>query len=112
MQRGEIWTAVWSADPSKKERPVLVVSNNLRNQNARLLDVIVAKITSAERADGSKKPVNPAEDVVITLRKPSIIKCGALFSVEKSTLQRKLTQLGPAQTKEVETKLRTVLDLN
>ncbi len=112
MLRGEIWTAVWPADPSKKERPVLVVSNNLRNQNSILLDVIVAKITSAERADGSKKLVNSAEDVVITLKRPSIIKCGALFSVEKPTLQRKLTQLSSAQIKDVETKLRTVLGLN
>jgi len=112
MLRGEIWTAVWPADPDKKERPVLVVSNNLRNQNGRLLDVVVAKITSAQKADGSKKLVNLAEDVVMTLKKASLIKCGSLFSIEKSTLQRKLQQLPPAQMKDVDAKLKVVLDLN
>ena len=112
MLRGEIWTAVWPSDPESKERPVLIVSNNLRNQDARLLDVVVVKITSAERANGSKKLINPAEDVIVTLKKSSLIKCGAVFSVEKTTLRRRLQQLTPSQMKEVDSKLRVVLDLN
>lgn len=26
MLRGEVWYAVWSADPARKDRPVLIVS--------------------------------------------------------------------------------------
>jgi mRNA-degrading endonuclease toxin of MazEF toxin-antitoxin module len=112
MVRGEIYTVIWPSDPQKKERPVLIVSNNLRNQNARLLDIVVSKITSAERADGTKKLINPAEDVVITLKKSSLVKCGALFSIEKNSLNRRLGLLTPAQMKEVDAKLKVVLDLN
>ena len=112
MVRGEIWTAVWPADPKAVERPVLIVSNNIRNQNPRLLDVVVAKLTSAERADGRHKLVNPAEDLIVTLRKASIVRCSSLYSIEKSILGRKLAQLTLQQMKEIDSKLRVVLDLN
>ena len=111
MVRGEVWAAVWPADPGKKERPVLVVSNNIRNRNPYLLDVVVAKVTSAERAAGSIKPINPAEDEAIVLKKASIVKCAALFSVEKSTLRRKLTDLSPGLMTQVDAKLRNLLNL-
>ena len=112
MLRGEVWTAVWPADPSGKERPVLVVSNDWRNRNPHLLDVLVAKITSASRADGSSKPLNPAEDVAIVLKKASLVKCAAIFAVEKSALRRRLLQLAPAAMAQVNVKLRNVLDLH
>ena len=112
MLRGEVWTAVWPADPKRTERPVLVVSNNIRNQSAQLLDVVVARITSAERADGSRKPVNPAEDLPIALKKASIVKCGAIFSLEKTALRRRLQQLAPAQMRDVDARLKVVLDLH
>jgi mRNA-degrading endonuclease toxin of MazEF toxin-antitoxin module len=112
MLRGEIWTAVWPSDPKQKERPVLVVSNNIRNQNARFLDLVVVKITSAERTDGTKKLINPAEDVITTLKKQSLIRCGSIYAIEKVTLKRKLQQLTSAQMADVDAKLKVVLDLN
>lgn len=93
IERGDIWLAVWPNDPSKKPRPVLVVSNNFRNSAPHLLDVVVVKLTSLLRPDGSQKPVNVAEDVVIELKKKSIVRCSAIYSIEKSFLSKKLTQL-------------------
>lgn len=112
MLRGEIWTAVWPADPLKKERPVLVVSNNIRNQDTRLHDIVVAKITSLERANGTKKLVNSSEDFVFKLRNDSIIRCASLYSIEKTILKRHLTQLTAQQMKEIDVRLKVVLDLN
>ena len=112
MVRGEIWYAVWPTDPGRKARPVLVISNNHRNSARNLLDVVVVKLTGLYRDDGSKKPTNPVEDVVIKFKKETIIRCGAIFSIEKSILTSKVALLSTATMKEVDEKLRHVLDLN
>jgi mRNA-degrading endonuclease toxin of MazEF toxin-antitoxin module len=111
MLRGEIWFGVWPNDPDKKPRPLLIVSNNHRNQKPNILDVVVVKLTSLERPDGSKKPVNAAEDLLVTLKKPTIIKCGSLYSVEKAFFKNCAGQLSPDQMKEVDLRLKNVLDL-
>ncbi len=111
MRRGEIWAAIWPNDPQKKERPVLIVSNDHRNSTPALLDITVVKITSRMRADGSKKTVNQFEDVVAHLKKESIIQCGAIFSIEKKHLRKILGQLTSAQMNEINDKLRSALAL-
>ena len=49
MLRGEIWLAIWPNDPDKKPRPLLIVSNNLRNQAPKLLDIVIVKLTSLQK---------------------------------------------------------------
>lgn len=112
MLRGEIWWAKWPADPAAKPRPVLIVSNNLRNAAPNLHDIVVVKITSLLRDDGAKKPVNPAEDVIVTLKKDSIIRCASIFSIEKIMLRSRGAQLPIAAMKLVDEKLKHVLDIN
>jgi len=112
MLRGEIWSAVWPNDPKAIPRPVLIVSNNLRNAAKNLLDLVVVKITGLMRADGSKKPVNANEDIIYQGKKPSLIQCAALYSIEKRTLQNRLSQLSLTEMKAVDEKLRNVLDLH
>lgn len=112
MQKGEIWVAVWPNDPHKKPRPLLVVSNDYRNAQPNILDVVVCKLTSLERADGTKKPVNQAEDMLITLLKKTIIRCGSLYSIPKTLLNRRLRLLDPPQIAGVNECLMTVLDLH
>lgn len=111
MLRGEVWLGVWPNDPHKTPRPVLIVSNNLRNQAPNLLDIIVVKLTSLERKDGSKKPINPSEDVVHTFKKPTIIRCGSIFTIEKSFLKNKLQDLPDTLMSKVDTCLKTALDI-
>jgi mRNA interferase MazF len=112
MLRGEVWLAIWPNDPEKKSRPLLIVSNNLRNQAPRLFDIVIVKLTSLQNGNGRDKPINPSEDVVITLKKPTIIRCASVFTIEKSSLTRKLTQLSVIQMLQVDSCLKTVLDLN
>ena len=112
MQKGEVWWGVWPNDPQKTQRPLLIVSNNLRNQAPNLLDVIVVKLTSLERSDGSIKPTNPSEDVVYTFKKPTIIRCGSIFTIEKSSLKSRLKLLPHQVMEQVDACLKTVLDLN
>jgi mRNA-degrading endonuclease toxin of MazEF toxin-antitoxin module len=111
MKRGEIWEAVWPNEPFKKRRPVLIVSNDHRNITPALPDITVIKITSLVRPDGSRKSVNQAEDFVVKFKKESIIRCGSIFSIEKSTLQRILGQLTPSQMTEVNERLKNSLGL-
>jgi len=112
MLRGEIWLGVWPNDPEKKPRPLLIISNNFRNQAVRLLDINVLKLTSLQRANGSDKLINPSEDVIITLKKPTIIRCASIFTIEKSFLSRRLIKLPLKDMNQVNFCLKTVLDLN
>ena len=111
MLRGEIWIGVWPNDPQKKSRPLLIISNNFRNQALHILDVSVVKLTSLHRRNGSEKPVNIAEDIVHTFKKPTIIRCSAIYTVEKSNLKEKLTELEPEHMLQVNERIKTVLDL-
>jgi mRNA-degrading endonuclease toxin of MazEF toxin-antitoxin module len=112
MLRGEIWLGIWPNDPEQKPRPLLIVSNNLRNQAPNLLDINVVKLTSLQNSNGKDKPINPSEDVVITLKKPTIIRSASIFTIEKSSLTRKLVQLSVADMLKVDSCLKTVLNLN
>ena len=111
MLRGEIWLGMWPNDPGKKMRPLLIVSNNHRNRASALLDLVVVKLTSLHRQDGSVKPTHPAEDLVLTFKKPTIIRCAAIYSVEKSFLKKKINELTSAQLDDIDKRLKTVLEL-
>ena len=111
MKRGELWLAVWPNDPSLKPRPVLIISNNHRNLAKNLWDILVVKVTSLERADGSKKPALSAEDVVTKLKKETIIRCAQIYTIEKSSLTRQLSQISAQDMAKVDSSLRNVLDL-
>lgn len=112
MLRGEIWLGVWPNDPEKKQRPLLIISNNLRNKAPNLFDVNVLKLTSLQRSDGRDKPVHPSEDLVIILKKKTIIRCASIFTIEKSCLIKKWGQLPSTEISQVDARLRNVLDLN
>lgn len=112
MLRGEVWYAVWPNDPSAKARPVLIVSNNLRNSAPNLLDLVVVKLTSLHRDNGTREPTNPAEDVIVKFKKETIIRCASIYVIEKSALSTRIMQLSIATMKDVDERLKHVLDLN
>ena len=112
MFRGEIWLGVWPNDPNKTPRPLLIVSNNHRNSAAGILDLVVVKLTSLHRHDKTEKPTNPAEDLVLTFKKPTIIRCASIYAVEKALLTKRVDQLTPDQMKKIDALLKTTLDLH
>ena len=112
MLRGEIWVGVWPSDPHKKARPLLIVSNNHRNNAKNIPDVIVVKLTSLHKNNGTEKPVNTAEDFIMTFKKPTIIRCASIYAVEKILLLRKINQLTSSQMNEIAHRLKTTLDLH
>ncbi len=111
MKKGEIWLTKWPTDPSSKVRPVLIVSNNIKNSHHRIHDINVVKITSLQKSNGQNKAVNSAEDIVIQLKKESIVRCGSIYTVEKSLLHKNIHTLTQEEIDSVKNCLRNVLDL-
>lgn len=111
MKKGEVWAGVWLNDPDQKERPLLIVSNNHRNSAKNLEDIIVVKLTSLYREDGSKKITNPSEDIIETFKSETIIRCASIYSIEKKNLKRRLAVLGPNIMSKVNECLKIVLNL-
>ena len=112
MRRGEVWWAVWPNDPKRKQRPVLIVSNNFRNSSPSLLDVVVVKLTGVINTNGVRKPVHLGEDLVIRFKKETIIQCGAIYSIEKSSLESLAVVLAADQMAAVDERLKNVLQLH
>lgn len=112
MNRGEIWLGVYPNDPQKKPRPLLIVSNNFRNQQPRLKDIVIVKLTSLQNSKGLNKPTSRVEDVIINLKKQTIVRCASVFTIEKSSLKSKITQLQVTDMDKVDSCLKTVLDIN
>lgn len=111
MKRGEIWLAKWPTDPTAKVRPVLIVSNDMKNSNVGIHDVNIAKITSLQKSNGQSKAINKAEDIIIKLKKDSIVRCGSLYTIEKSFLNRVIHKLTLQELDLVDTCLKNALAL-
>lgn len=113
--KGDIVSAIWPNDPKKIKRPLVIVSNNTRNSITGLQDIIVVKVTSERKKNGNIKPFNEVEDLKITVKKPSYIKCGSIFTIEKKYIKgfydNKIQRVGSAKLKEMDSKLKIVLDL-
>lgn len=112
IRRGEIWTGTFSADTLQKTRPLLIVSNDDVNSNDKLLDVIVVKIVSMIKPDGKIVITNPEEDILIKLKKESIIQCGKISVIEKRDLVRMVTQITSAELRQVDRCLKNALALS
>ncbi len=87
------------------EKPVLVVSNNIRNRNLR--DVVVARITTAGKPDlPSIVTLPPGEPVV------GRVLCDDLSTVSKEHLSRHAGGLSRATMHAVDSGLRVALALS
>ncbi len=111
MLKGEIWLSSWPTDPESKIRPVLIISNNFKNLNNRLLDINIVKLTSLQRSNGTIKTINSAEDIIITLKKQTIIKCGSIYTIEKKNLHKRIHTINNIELDNVNFCLRNALDL-
>jgi mRNA interferase MazF len=108
--RGEVWYADLSPTRDHEQagtRPVLVVSADEFNRNARNLAVIVP-LTTAVRAGGYRVPVSPPEG---GLRAPSHALCAHIRSVSINRLERRLGRVSSETLDEVSTKLAFMLGM-
>lgn len=108
--RGEVWMV--NFDPSVGheqggERPALVVSSN--NLNAGPAGIVtVVPMTSREKGIPSHVPVEPPE---AGLKRRSFVKCEDIRTISKLRLSRRYGAVSDGTMKEVERRLRIILEL-
>ena len=112
MRRGELW---WSAagltGSRRKRRPLLVVSDDAFNQHAAYPKVMVVHVTSVRRPGG---PYDWEVDVpkgAGGLRKPSVVKCGEVYTLWRDQLDKLLGTLPKESMDKVDRALRISLGL-
>jgi mRNA interferase MazF len=115
VQRGDVVLIdyPYAAGGGTKVRPVLVIQNNRDNQ--RLLNTIVAQITSVTR-----RALEPTQVLIeITtpagqqsgLRQNSVVNCVNLLTLDKDKVLRKLGSLPDALMQRVNNCLKAALEL-
>ena len=109
-QRGEVWLA--DLDPTfgheqGGSRPVLIVSVDSFNSGLSGL-VIVLPLTSRIRTLPLHVPINPPEG---GLRKPSVILCDAIRSIDRRRLIDRWGSVNASTQSTVEDRLRRLLGL-
>jgi mRNA interferase MazF len=108
--RGEVWYADLSPTRDHEQagtRPVLVVSADEFNRNARELAVVVP-LTTTVRTGGYRVSVSPPEG---GLRAPSHALCAHIRSVSVNRLERRLGRVSPETLDEIATKLAFMLGM-
>jgi mRNA interferase MazF len=115
MNRGDVGIVdfPFASGTSAKLRPALVVQNN--RDNRRLSNTIVAMITGNIRRAGEPTQllVDPAtpEGGTSGLRKPSVINCVRLFTVEQQDIVAVIGHLSAPSMQNIDACLRAALSL-
>lgn len=115
VQRGDVVLAELSfaSGAGAKRRPVVIVQNDRDNQ--RLLNTIVAQITSVTHRSGEPTQllieVSTPDGQQSDLHWDSVVNCVNLFTVEQGKVIRKIGELSPALMQQVDDCLKVALGL-
>jgi len=115
VQRGDVVLVdyPYSAGGGTKVRPVFVIQNDRDNQ--RLVNIIVAQITSVTRR--SLEPTQLLIEITTSegqrsgLRQDSVVNCINLLTLDKARILRKLGSLPNALMQRVNNCLKAALEL-
>ncbi len=97
---------------SVKVRPALTISNDSYNacQDDIVLLLITSKVSNISPDDYLLESDNP-EFAVTGLRKTSVFRIGKIHTLKKTLINSKLGIIGPSVLKEIEDRLRNLLQL-
>src|SRR5712691_7212213 len=115
VQRGDVVLVdyPYAAGGGTKVRPLLVIQNDRDNQ--RLLNTIVAQITSVTRR--ALEPTQLLIEIATPegqqsgLRQDSVVNCVNLLTLDRGMVLRKLGSLPEALMQKINTCLKTALEL-
>jgi mRNA interferase MazF len=111
MLRGEIhWTRI-PMGGDQNRRPMLIVSDDAFNRNARYPKVMVVHLTSVERAEGPFDWEVRIPRGTAGLRRQSTVKCSEVYTLWKEQLQGALGTLPGALMHRVDRALAVALGL-
>jgi len=108
--RGEVWSINLDPVLGREQggtRPALVISVDRFNQGPADL-VVVLPITSKDKKQPIHVALEPPEG---GLPVRSFVKCDDVRSISKQRLKRRLGGVAPSTMREVESRLRVLLDL-
>ncbi|MBI2872523.1 MAG: type II toxin-antitoxin system PemK/MazF family toxin [Chloroflexi bacterium] len=103
MKRGEVWWA--DLPPPAGRRPVVLLSRDSAYPVRRF--VIVAPVTTRIRRIPAEVPLGPEDG----LARPCVVNLDVIATIAKDALQERITALGLAKLKAVDTALRFALGL-
>jgi mRNA interferase MazF len=109
-RRGEVWLAELNPTRGRKQagkRPVLVVSQDIFNQGPAQL-VMMIPITTTARNIPLHVEVKPPSG---GLKRRSFVMCENLRSISRERLGKRLGSIDRVTMREVEDRLRVLLDL-
>ena len=115
VKRGDVVLVDWpfAGGAGGKRRPALVVQND--KDNGRLLNTIVAMITTVTRRSGEPTQflieVGTADGRQTGLHADSVVNCVNLFTVEQSKIARVIGALTPTLLQPVDECLKAALGL-
>jgi mRNA interferase MazF len=89
-------------------RPAIIISNPTVNRSA---DVIMAQITAEIRNDGYSFELNDT-DLIPPLNKRSEIRCHKIFAIQKSKINKKISELNKTKQGELFKKICSLLSVN
>ena len=95
---------VWLAHEGTKERPVLVLSGGIVKFE---IDVIVARVTGQTSRNKFDIPLTYWKEA--GLKKPSVVRCSKINTIQHDELFLKLGELHPDDLKKVEDTVRSLL---
>lgn len=112
MHRGEVWWAAPRlAGGSRKRRPFVVVSHDAFNTNERYPKVMVVHVSSVRRRGGPFTWEVALPAGAAGLPKPSVAKCGEVYTLFKNQLGELSGTLDRELMKGVDRALLVAFDL-
>ncbi len=112
MRRGEVWWAApKTAGGSTKKRPVVVISNDVFNENARYAKVVVVHLTTVIHPGAPFLWEVEVPRGVAGLAHSSIAKCAEPYTLLKEALTARIGQLSARLMSELDTALARALAL-
>ena len=103
MKRGEVWWANLPAPMGR--RPVLIVTRS--TAVAVRAQLVAAQITRTSHSVATEVPLSRTDG----MPQDCVVNCDVLFTVPKSILQRRITQLSVQKMTAVDAALRFALEL-
>jgi mRNA interferase MazF len=104
----------FASGAAAKKRPALVIQNNRDNQ--RLSNTIVAMITgnTSRAAEATHLLIDPLtkDGIASGLRKPSIVNCTVLYTIEQRDIAAVIGSLSPALMAQVNQCLKAALEIS
>jgi mRNA interferase MazF len=112
LSRGSVVLAIYPFTDlsSTKRRPALVVSSTARPGRDCILAFITSRTTPADATD-LLLDVGDVDFAATGLLAASVVRCGKLMTLDRTLLTGRLGQLSGRLMAEVDTRLKTALDL-